>query len=317
MLTSHNISAHLITRLLLFQKNEQVQKGFNMFCIKNEDRNKNIFNDNALPYVTRISLSNDNYKWNSPTQVHEDCLEIAFIEEGIAYYKLNMASLTAKTGEIVIINPGTLHAVDSSMQNPTKIWNLHIKGLHIDGLAENHLLKNRPFIMLRLQEHTAFVSELFHQMAVLHNKTPNAAGINQFAVCMLISLLYDMQDDFEMIVPDGVDNFAKQLMGYFNSHYAEQLKLEEIAKEFHISSSHLSHEFTKYFGISPINYLINRRICEAKWLLGTTNSTLEEISFSLGYDNVNHFKNLFTKRVGCSPVQYRNKVNAGVSSDLL
>lgn len=276
-----------------------------MFCIKNEERNRNIFGDSNLPYVTRISMSYDNYKWNSPLQVHEDCLEIAFIEEGIAYYKLNMAAMTARTGEIVIINPGTLHAVDSSLQNPTKIWNLHIKGLHIEGLSENVLLKNRPFIILRLKEHTEFVHEMFRQMAVLYKKTTNAPGINQFAVCMLLSLLYDMQEDSEMIVPDGVDNFAKQLMGYFNSHYAESLKLEEIAKEFNISSSHLSHEFTKYFGISPINYLINRRICEAKWLLGTSDATLEEISYSLGYDNVNHFKNLFLKRVGCSPMQYR------------
>lgn len=281
------------------------EKGEIMFCIKNEERNKNIFCDDNLPYVTRISMSYDNYKWNSPLQVHDDCLEIAFIEEGIAYYKLNMASMTARTGEIVIINPGTLHAVDSSLQNPTKIWNLHIKGLHIEGLSENTLLKNRPFIILRLQEHTEFVREMFRQMAVLYRKTNNAPGINQFAVCMLLSLLYDMQEDSAMIVPDGVDNFAKQLMGYFNSHYAEALKLEEIAKEFNISSSHLSHEFTKYFGISPINYLINRRICEAKWLLGTSDATLEEISYSLGYENVNHFKNLFAKRVGCSPMQYR------------
>ncbi len=120
-----------------------------------------------------------------------------------------------------------------------------------------------------------------------------------------MSLLYDMQDDTELIIPDSCNLFIQDLMLYLNENYMHKLTLQSIADHFHVSTSHLSHEFTKHFSISPINYLINRRLCEAKWKLISSNDSLEEIAFSLGYDNVNHFKNTFTKRTGCSPTKYR------------
>ncbi len=277
-----------------------------MFVYKFETSQDHIFEDNQLPFLARISLSKDDYEWTSPIDVHNDRLEIAFIENGIAYYTIDMNTVTVKSGEVVIINPGTLHAVSSNASDPTSIWVIHAKDFKIKGLDPNMLLKNRNFIVLSMKDNLKFVQALFHEIRFLYQKRGHEASkIVDFALCMLMSLLYDMQEDGELIMPSSYDHFAKDIMLYLNENYMRKLTLDSIAKHFHISPSHLSHEFTKYFSISPINYLINRRLCEAKWKLISTNDSLEEISFSLGYDNVNHFKNTFTKRTGCSPAQYR------------
>lgn len=277
-----------------------------MFVYKFESRENHIFEDNQLPFLARISLSKDDYQWTSPTDVHNDKLEIAFIEKGVAYYTIDMNTVTAKAGEVVIINPNTLHSVSSSTTDPTSIWVIHAKDFKICNLEPNTLLKNRNFIVLAMKDNREFVRHLFHEIRFLYQKRGlEASKIVNFALCMLMSLLYDMQDDVDLIIADSCDHFAKDIMLYLNENYTRKLTLEGIAKHFHISPSHLSHEFTKYFSISPINYLINRRLCEAKWKLISSNDSLEEIAFSLGYDNVSHFKNTFTKRTGCSPTRYR------------
>ena len=60
-------------------------------------------------------------------------------------------------------------------------------------------------------------------------------------------------------------------------------------------------------GISPINYLINRRIEESKNLLTTTNYSIRDISTIVGFSNSSYFSQMFKKFTGDSPRAYKNK----------
>ena len=53
--------------------------------------------------------------------------------------------------------------------------------------------------------------------------------------------------------------------------------------------------------------MIDRRISEAKWMLINTKDSLASISLQVGYENTTHFTNLFIKRVGYRPLEYREK----------
>ncbi|WP_249540449.1 helix-turn-helix domain-containing protein, partial [Escherichia coli] len=58
---------------------------------------------------------------------------------------------------------------------------------------------------------------------------------------------------------------------------------------------------------APINYVIQRRMTEAKWSLTNTELSQAEISWRVGYENVDHFAKLFLRHVGCSPSDYRRQ----------
>lgn len=277
-----------------------------MFCYTYSNDKKQYFQDSTMPEVLRISCSHDQFGWNYPYHLHDDRLEIAYIEKGIAYYNIDMNAVTAKEGEVVIVNPNTLHAVNSSSDYPTRIWVLHMNNFVFDGLFPNQLLNDRNFIILSLKKHLSFVDSIVKEMKVLYETDSiQTYEISQLAAASLLRLFYEMQKSAENVIPDSCPEFAKDIMLYLNENYRKPLTLDDVAGHFHISSSHLSHEFSKYFSISPINYLINRKICEAKWMLISSSMSLEKISLSLGYDNVNHFKNIFAKRTGCSPGEYR------------
>ena len=101
----------------------------------------------------------------------------------------------------------------------------------------------------------------------------------------------------------------REVLVYLNENYKEKITLESLSKKFRASVSYIAHEFAKEYGISPINYVIQRRITEAKFALTTTSESLNQIAWKVGYENTYHFSKLFLRHVGCSPTEYRKKFN--------
>lgn len=67
----------------------------------------------------------------------------------------------------------------------------------------------------------------------------------------------------------------------------------------------MSHEFKKYMHISPIQYLIERRIKECQSLLRTSSLSISEISETVGFSSQSYFSQIFKKTLGLTPLQYR------------
>ncbi|MFT7388155.1 MAG: AraC-like DNA-binding protein [Candidatus Endobugula sp.] len=95
---------------------------------------------------------------------------------------------------------------------------------------------------------------------------------------------------------------------YIHAHIADKIQVSELAQVCDLSASHFYQKFRDKTGISPHQFLILERVKVAKFLLGNTNKNLIDICFSLGFSSQSAFTNTFTKKVGCSPSQYRNSV---------
>ena len=61
------------------------------------------------------------------------------------------------------------------------------------------------------------------------------------------------------------------------------------------------------YGVSPIDYMVSRRIGEAQNLLNTTSLSVAEIAEAVGYADKNYFARIFRKRAGISPIDFRNR----------
>ena len=102
---------------------------------------------------------------------------------------------------------------------------------------------------------------------------------------------------------------------YIEQNNSQKITLESLAKRFNVSPSHLSRIFTNAYHMSPINYLIYSRITYATEYLLKTNYSVAEIAELVGYDNPTHFTNLFVKRIGCTPTEFR-ECNKKLPTDL-
>lgn len=98
---------------------------------------------------------------------------------------------------------------------------------------------------------------------------------------------------------------STRIKDYIDAHYLEDLKLPDIAAALHINPYYLSHTFKALTGVSPMSYIIRRRIDEAQSLLLTTNLTITAIAIECGYNNSNYFQSVFKNIVGMTPGKYR------------
>lgn len=75
----------------------------------------------------------------------------------------------------------------------------------------------------------------------------------------------------------------------------------------HMSPSYLSHIFSKATGFSLWDYIIARRIEQAKHLLLSTDRKILDIAFECGFQNSVHFHKCFRSQTGLTPGEYREK----------
>ncbi|MEO2258050.1 AraC family transcriptional regulator [Paenibacillus amylolyticus] len=101
---------------------------------------------------------------------------------------------------------------------------------------------------------------------------------------------------------------VKQTLRYIQTHYREQVTLDSLAEQFNYSSRHLSMQFKRKTGYSPIDYLIQTRIAKARNLLMRSDATLSEIAAEVGYSDVYYFSRIFKKHMGISPILYQRKM---------
>lgn len=107
----------------------------------------------------------------------------------------------------------------------------------------------------------------------------------------------------------SVEQSIKRACDYIEKHYFNpSLRIGEVALEVGFSQNYFSAVFTEMTGESFTDYLIKMRMKEAQLLLTTTDYKIQEIGFSVGYENPAYFSAAFKKFTGVSVSQYREMI---------
>ncbi|MEK7723750.1 MAG: AraC family transcriptional regulator, partial [Acidobacteriota bacterium] len=92
---------------------------------------------------------------------------------------------------------------------------------------------------------------------------------------------------------------------FINDNLEQDLTLTEIAQVADLSHFHFARAFRKSVGITPQQYITNRRIEKAKELLAKSDLPIVEIGFQTGFKNQSHFTTLFRKITSLTPKLWR------------
>ena len=92
---------------------------------------------------------------------------------------------------------------------------------------------------------------------------------------------------------------------YIRSNIGKPITLEDLAGVAQLSPYYFSHMFKRETGFAPMEYVINTRIEHAKSLLLRTTMPVADIAEEVGYSTTGSLTNVFVKKVGESPAQYR------------
>ena len=136
--------------------------------------------------------------------------------------------------------------------------------------------------------------------SLLRNKLTDAAILN--------SILSDLWIEGYQLEAQEEKNpsWLMEIKQSLDIFFMKPFSLEDLEERYHISKYRICREFSAAFGLPPLKYLNKRRIEAAKNLLLSGDKRIHEIAADVGYENTNHFINLFKKETGLTPLVYRN-----------
>ena len=101
------------------------------------------------------------------------------------------------------------------------------------------------------------------------------------------------------------DSVTSQVCAYIDAHYREEIHREELGELVFLNTDYLSRIFKKEKGISISNYIIQKRVEEAKKLLTQSTLPINTVSLYVGYSNFSYFTKMFKDNTGYAPLEYR------------
>ena len=163
--------------------------------------------------------------------------------------------------------------------------------------------------------HTAPCFEL-SDISPLHQEFSHLLGIStnvsvadflqmQSCLCNILTTLGLSTQPDTQCPSKCIPPYLIEMKDFFDHHCSEDFSLDSCQERYGISKYRLCREFSANFGQPPLRYLNEQRLQRAKEMLLTSDMNVQTISSLVGFDNVNHFINLFKKYVGTTPNAFR------------
>ncbi|WP_127548451.1 AraC family transcriptional regulator [Paenibacillus amylolyticus] len=262
--------------------------------------------DCTIIYVGKLA---DNPHWSFPTHKHDDLHEIIYVTEGKGLFTIDGTKHWAQKGDMLIYNKGTLHEEKSNPEYPLSTFYCGFRFAEGTQTLEDWVIPPSNIPIIRANRYSdelhSLMQTLFNEFSIREHGYESISG----HVLKAILLIIDRQSRQQLPSGEIVESntLAESIKDYLDTNYRQNIKLKELADQFHIDFYYLIHIYKNHFGTSPYHYLIQRRMGEATRLLVSTNKKIWEIAKLVGYDNPNYFTILFTKTVGESPRSFRKK----------
>lgn len=124
-------------------------------------------------------------------------------------------------------------------------------------------------------------------------------------------LLKEMHQEQVSTQDQRIPQLAEKTATYIRQNYRSRISNAALQDIFHFHANYICRCMRKVFGCTPLEYLLNYRIEQAKLLLLRTDWPVARIAEEVGFEHIPYFTRCFKKAEGLSPIQYRKKFTKG------
>lgn len=170
--------------------------------------------------------------------------------------------------------------------------------------------KTKPVLKLDEKEFTLINGLIEHIKTEHFNKE---AGFENIVKSYMDAIVLNLLRIYKKKQPEGDEQIAKpQLIRNFmklvQQYYLYNYNVEEYSKRLNVSSKHLIKLCKTHIGKTPLAYIRDHIISEAKRLLYHTELSIKEIAYKLSFDDPANFSKYFKTATGYTPVEYREGI---------
>lgn len=250
-----------------------------------------------------------------------DYIEIIYMCAGETTHIVNDTEQVAlRQGDLLFLNQNATHEIFPAGEHDIAVNFIVLPDFFnnaFEMIPEENVI--RDFLVGSLQQNRRGMDYIYFQVAdilpiqnLLENmiwslvhRRGNFRNINQTTMGLLVLHLLNCTDRICGANPRQYEqNQMFTALRYIEEHYRSGT-LTELAEQMNQSVTGLSRFIKKQSGMNFQQLLQQKRLNQAVFLLTTTNMTVEEIIFAVGYDNSSHFHRIFRERYGITPKKYR------------
>lgn len=218
-----------------------------------------------------------------------NCFELTYFCDGNSVSETNGETYKCFAGNFLIYPSGRVH--NEAHLSKVKVLCLGFTlGEEEDEHAYDRLFSDPDKSVLKLLEQ-------------IQNETVNKEEEFRF-MCSLLTgqLLLGLKRQAE--TPFSQSSFLPVLR-YINEQYTSDIELEYLAKLSGYSYDHFRHAFKQKTGMTPLKYILNKKVDHAKLLLTNSTICVADIAITCGFANISQFSVTFKKLTGRTPSEYR------------
>lgn len=243
----------------------------------------------------------DNYNFKQHGRIlHE--YQFVYIVEGSGYFTSASCPTTrVSAGTILVLFPGEQHFYHPDPESGwTEYW-VGFKGYGVDEWVQNgYFSPSTPLLNIGISQ--SIIGLYQDILAYAKEEQSGALVLIASAIFhMLGKVYYKSRCRVNAPVLDKI-NRAIVIMRE-NLHTTKYP--EEIAKDLGLSYSWFRKAFREHTGVSPARYQLQLKLNKAKELLASTDFSISEVAFQLGFDNVSHFSLLFKTKEGVTASEFK------------
>lgn len=277
--------------------------------------------------INILSLNNNVVAYPNiyPLHVHS-ALELSIVREGSGTYIIGNNSYDFHAGDVFLISNSEPHQI-RLYPDQRRIVNtvIHFEPFFLHDFIARYsptplldiFFHRVPSISNRLEAGLP-VTEKIHESIdciekELREKQPHYplyVKVHLESIFCEFLRTFQSENDSNPAAPFHKDLYnIDKTLHYISANLGEQLTLNGLAGNAHVSPSYFSSMFKRYMGVSLFEYIARKRVESACHLIGTSSMTFTEISSACGFNNYTSFITTFRKYVGCSPTEYRKSPN--------
>lgn len=252
--------------------------------------------------VTLLNASSSRYEGDWPSIPHSHAFtELFYVRDGRGEFLLEDKIYPISKDDLIIVNPHINHTEISKGTPPLSYFTVGVEGV---CFSFNDQKEYRIFNCRKKEADLLFYfNSLFQE---LDNQSKGYEKICNYLLHILILQLQRITDSpFELITAQHPSKECAYIKRYLDSNYSENITLDHLSALSHLNKYYLSHEFTKYYGISPMNYLSRKRIDVCKELLENTDYGISDIAHLVGFSSQSYLSQSFRKSCGMTAGTYR------------
>lgn len=230
---------------------------------------------------------------------HNQNIMLLAVQDGAFELDFSEGKTIATRGQIVLFDCQEPYGYKGS--DGLEFFWLLFNGLNTRQFYQRILRTHGGKRVLTLPNFVEIVQLLdsFHSRCACGERMSEAA-CSQLIHRLLCLMLLDDGDNIR-----NEDDRIAQAIRFMNHHLFEQIGVNQVAGAVNLSPSHFSRQFKSRTGYSPYEYIVLRRIDQAKHMLMSTQLSIKEIAFQTGYNSEENFIHSFQKNVGISPGMFR------------